>query len=423
MGHVYDQILDFIRELDIIDTHEHLPATEDKWERPSDVLKEYLRHYLSSDLVSAGLRPRDLAFARDTSKPLLERWERIEPYWDAARHTGYGRALTYAVRDLYNIHDITRDTIEELDDCFQEALASGNHFNYVLKDKARIRTSLLDTDLDCDKTFFRSVYRLDHYLFPNHINMLRSVGERVGQKVHSIRDWKQAAAAELEHALERGAVALKCGVAYVRPLRFEKVTEAEAEEDFNQLFADTHLVDCRHPRNAGRAFQDHIMHHILGLADERGLTFQFHTGLQEGNGDFIYDADPALLTNLFAEYTNVKFDVFHIGYPYQQTLSALAKNFPNVYIDMCWAHIISPEASVRALVEWLDAVPANKISAFGGDYVFPDGVYGHQLIARQNVARALSIKVDQGVFDLERAKQIARWLFIDNPARVFNLSG
>ena len=38
------------------------------------------------------------------------------------------------------------------------------------------------------------------------------------------------------------------------------------------------------------------------------------------------------------------FDIFHIGYPYQQTLSALAKNFANVYIDMCWAHIISPDS-------------------------------------------------------------------------------
>jgi hypothetical protein len=43
-----------------------------------------------------------------------------------------------------------------------------------------------------------------------------------------------------------------------------------------------------------------------------------------------------------------------------------------------------------ALVEWLDTVPANKISAFGGDYIFVDGVYGHQYLARQNVARALA---------------------------------
>ncbi len=88
---------------------------------------------------------------------------------------------------------------------------------------------------------------------------------------------------------------------------------------------------------------------------------------------------------------------------------------------MAWGHIISPVASVNALVEWLDAVPANKISAFGGDYCFVDVVYGHQLLARQNVAQALAIKVDAGVFDLSRAKEIATWLFVDNPSRIFNL--
>jgi hypothetical protein len=88
---------------------------------------------------------------------------------------------------------------------------------------------------------------------------------------------------------------------------------------------------------------------------------------------------------------------------------------------MCWGHIISPEAARRALIEWLDAVPANKISAFGGDYGFVDGVYGHQLLARQNVAAALAQKVTDGSISLGRAKEVAGWVFIDNPKRLFGL--
>ena len=74
----------------------------------------------------------------------------------------------------------------------------------------------------------------------------------------------------------------------------------------------------------------------------------------------------------------------------------LAKNFPNVHLDMCWAHIVSPNASVLALQEWIDTVPLNKISAFGGDYLFVDGVYGHQHLARADVVRALAAKVEEG---------------------------
>jgi hypothetical protein len=77
---------------------------------------------------------------------------------------------------------------------------------------------------------------------------------------------------------------------------------------------------------------------------------------------------------------------------------------------------------VSALAEYLDAVPFNKISAFGGDYLFVDGVYGHQQIARENVSKALALKVDEGIFDLDRAKEIARCLFYENPLKIFKCS-
>ncbi len=63
------------------------------------------------------------------------------------------------------------------------------------------------------------------------------------------------------------------------------------------------------------------------------------------------------------------------------------------------------------------------VNAIGGDYLFPDGVYGHLLLARQNVSRALAAKVEQGVFPMEKAVEIARALFYDNPLRIFQLEG
>jgi hypothetical protein len=66
-------------------------------------------------------------------------------------------------------------------------------------------------------------------------------------------------------------------------------------------------------------------------------------------------------------------------------------------------------------------MPLNKVSAFGGDYVFIDGVYGHLKLAQQNVAKALSIKVDEGLFDIDKAKEVANMLFYDNPKNIFRL--
>jgi len=150
---------------------------------------------------------------------------------------------------------------------------------------------------------------------------------------------------------------------------------------------------------------------------------QIHTGLQEGNGNILSNSNPELLSNLFLQYPDVTFDIFHISYPYQNELTVLAKNYPNVFIDMCWAHIVSPNASIAGLLEWIDTVPLNKISAFGGDYLFIDGVYGHQYMARVNVAKALSIKVKEGLFNIDKAKEISRMFFYDNPVKIFRLDG
>jgi hypothetical protein len=415
----YDELLHFINDLWIIDTHEHLPSEKNRGLQ-ADVLSEWLRHYFTSDLVSAGLSDQGLAQARDSSGDLLKRWRLVEPYWHAARSTGYGRSLDIAARDIYGIPIVCRQTIGALNEAFVAARAKGGHYRRVLKDMSRITRSLVDSDLSCDREFFASVIRLEEFIMPAHRCAMENIAQGVGARVHRLEDWEEAMRLRLEQAFAQGAVAVKVGLAYKRSLRYEKVGRQAAEEQFNLLFDSDRSPAWRPPIQAGRALQDYMMHALMRLCDQRGLTVQIHTGIQEGNGNVLEDSNPLLLTNLLLEYGNIKFDLFHMGYPFVMELGTLAKNFRNAFIDMCWGHIISPEASRRALVEWLDAVPANKISAFGGDYGFVDGVYGHQYLARRNVATALAQKVTDGSFDIDRAKEIARWLFVDNPLRLFD---
>jgi len=424
----YEKLREYVFTLEIIDTHEHLPPFEKDRPKDVDVLAEYLRHVFSSDLVSAGLSDEGLALARDAKKPLMKRWKTVEPYWEVSRHTGYGRSLDVAVRELYGIDGINGKTIGKLNEAFL-ATFSGGHYDRVLKETSRIRCSMEDWQSACvarsgervDGRYFRPVFRCDGFIAPESKTNLDALAKLTGVPIHSLDDLKHACEVYVDRNVREGAVAIKTGLAYVRPLRFEKVSEAEASEDFTKLFGDSNVVWERAGAWPLRKLQDHMVHFVCTLAQKRGLPMQVHTGLQEGNGNFIYHAEPSQLSNLFMEYRGVRFDVFHIGYPYQQTLSALAKNFPNVFIDFAWAHIISPEAAIRALVEYLDAVPVNKILGFGGDYAFIDGVAGHAWIARENVAKALAFKVKHGSFDLDRACELARMILHDNAAAVFKL--
>lgn len=421
MAAPYRDILERIESLEIIDTHEHLPYKEDAREKPTDVLREYLTHYFSRDLVSAGLPPKDLERARDLALPLADRWRLVEPSWEAARTTGYGRALDIAARGLYDVDGVRGSTLEELNRKFVATL-TGGQYERVLKQKSRIRVSILDANLDCDRRYFRSVYNVDRWVYPRTSADVREAGLEAGLTITCFDDWLEACLVALRRAFERGAVGLKSALAYVRSLSYERTSRGAAEEAFNAVFSVVHYPDWEGQAfQVATPFQDYLMHWILREANRRGWTFEIHTGLQEGNGNLVANSDPVRLANLFLEYPEVKFDLFHIGYPWQQQLSALAKTFPNVFIDMCWAHIISPAACVAALVEWLDAVPANKISAFGGDYCFVDGVYGHQHLARRNVAAALARKVEDGAFDVGTAQAIAARLFVETPARLFGV--
>lgn len=422
MASVFDEILNQVNEIEIIDSHEHLPVREDARNKDTDVLEEFLFQYFDRDLVSAGLEPELAKRAKDTNLPILERWQIVEPYWNISRHTGYGRSLDITAKGVYGIEQINGNTIEQLNDAFKKSLKPG-HFRRVLKDLSNIKVCLtLTADLNCDPEFFRAVVSLDHFIYPRTTTDISQVSRESGVSICNFDDWLEASENYLDQSFAQGAVALKCSLAYNRSLYFKRVSKNEAEVCFNEIFKSAHNPDWElNPLVLGKAFQDYMMHYILRLANKRNLTFQFHTGIQEGNGNYIANSDPSLLNNLFLEYPDVDFDLFHIGYPYQHVISVLAKSFPNVYVDMCWAHIISPVASRQILGEWLETMPYNKIIAFGGDYHFIDAVYGHQYLARKNVSKTLAAKVEEGLFDIDEAIKIANCLFYDNPLKLFKL--
>ena len=424
----YEKILEYVADLMIVDTHEHLPDNPDRREKPTDVLREYLTHYFDKDLISAGLPPKTLEYVRDAEKPLMDRWRAVAPYWELARNTGYARALDIAARELHGVDGIHEGTLEALDKSFQKTLDDPGWFRFVLREKSRIAVSILDGWQDYNSAprwseLFAPVWRIDsHVMLTGFGDTIGWLAERNGMRVRSFTDYLELIDADIEKSKTLGYAGYKLGVAYVRPLRFDRVGFAEADREFESLMSMT-LGSGWHAEamKAPRALQDYCLHRCLRAIEKTGLPLQIHTGLQEGSGNMLAHSDPVLLNNLFTQYPDLKFDLFHIGYPYWQTLAAFAKNYPNVFIDMCWANIISPEACVNAVLEYTDSVPSNKVSAFGGDYLMVDPVYGHQMMARRNVSFALAQKVERGVFGLDDAKLLARRMFVDNPAALFNL--
>jgi predicted TIM-barrel fold metal-dependent hydrolase len=344
----------------------------------------------------------------------------MEPYWEAIRNTAYARQTLITIREIFGIEDLNRDTYGPLSKAISESRKRSDWYRYVMKEKAGVAVSLVDwQNTALDRDLFLPSMRLDHYIAMLSRTELSALEEEAGMAIHSLDDLVRAMRATLEKYIAEGTVAVKTGLAYNRTLRYDKVSSTEAEVVFNRIAR--HLGEGPSWEEA-KPLQDYMMHQVIRAAIDAGLPVQVHTGLQEGNENIITNANPTHLVNLIIEYREAKFDLFHGGYPYVHEWATLAKNFPNVYADLTWLPIISPDMARRLLHELIETVPGNKIFAYGGDSMTVEMACGHARMARRMIARTLSEKVAEGYFNEDEAVVLARRIMRDNPAALYKLS-
>jgi len=412
-----------IAAIPLIDTHEHIKPEATLAGRTWSLF-DFLEHYVSSDLVSAGMSREALEKLRQPGNGLSleERWNLMAPYWPFAKTTGYGRAMTAYMRDLFGIDDINETTWAELSRRINDARSRPGWYRTVLKDKANIDCSLVITwpgePVAVDRAFFRAVPILDHYAIPGTRAELEQLEKEAACSIQTLDQLLTAQETMLDAFTRQGIAAVKIFLAYRRTLRFDRVSKTEAARVFDRIWLsqtqDLAFDDLK-------PLQDFMTRTLIGRAAERGLPIQIHTGLQEGNGNYLANSNPTLLTNVIMEFSDARFDLFHAGYPFTGELAAMAKYFPNVSADLCWVQAISPHVFKRTLHEWLDTIPANKIFAGGGDSNYVEGAYGHCTLARRLVAEVLAERVEQGAMDRAGALWYAGRILRENAREFFPL--
>lgn len=420
-----DLLRDELSRMWIIDTHEHLASEEDWLNTPPGSLDftYFFPHYASVDIISAGCSSEAWIKITSPITPIDEKWALFEPHWEKTKFTAYCQAIRMAIRDLYDLPDLSRETYRELSVKMQDVHHHG-WYKEVLKDRAKIEKCILNTPvMHPDPELFVPVAYLDNFIMPVSHDDLAMCEKQSGTSIQSLTDLERATDRVFASAINNGAIGTKIAIAYMRTLQIGNPTKADAERSFDTVFANG-----GHPRNQwhvamreGRALQDYLTHRVIKMTTDAGLPIQMHTGMQEGNGNHLRNSNPLLLTDVLLQYPNGRFDLFHAGYPFTSELGVLAKMFPGVYADMCWMHIISPLAARNALSEWIETVPTSKIFAFGGDYLFVEGAYAHAMLARENVARVLAVKVAEGYLAEDEAVRVAKMVLHDNAEEFFKL--
>ena len=405
----YDEIRGFLDDLWVVDTHEHIAVY--KSDSHPDYLRTMVNTYARMDLYSAGMTREMLNRVMDPSLPVIDRWFLCEPYWKACRNTGYMSMHERVAKEVYGVSGISSDTIETISARFAAKDAATSYYEGL--ERAKILCGIVDSDMDCDRRHLRPAFRLEEFIERTEIETVRKA---LGSSIHTFIDWLDACDETIRRYCEAGAVAFKTTIATDRCLDIGYGSYAEAEESFiRSLREDGGFLP------PSSAYQEFMFRHVLSRVQGYGLPVQMHTGMAASNGNVIPNGNPLQLCPLFMEYRDLDFVIMHMGYPYQLEIGALGKMFQNVYLDMSWAYLLSPNGAEAALSEWLASTPATKILAFGGDCGHEDHVYAHLMTAKDVVGHVLVEKVEKGCFEVEHAKWIAEQVFLMNPYRVFQL--
>ncbi|HOP80366.1 MAG TPA: amidohydrolase family protein, partial [Armatimonadota bacterium] len=323
-----------------IDTHEHL-ISEEQWLSMQDGLCDFsylFMQYSLTDTVSAGCSHDDWLKIRNPETPLDEKWQLFEPYWEKTKYTAYCRSMRIAIQDLFELPDLNKDTYRELSARLAAARRPG-WYREVLKDRARIEKAVLNTENGSpDPEYFAPVVHLDDFVMAGRLEDLVHCEKQSGVAIHSLDDLVEAMETAFSIGVASGAVGTKCAIAYARTLQFDNPTTAEAEKSFSQIFGHNfNAADSTESFSRDvKPLQDYMMHRLIRMTIDAGLPMQIHTGLQDGNGNYLEHSNPLHLNNIFVFYRNGRFDLFHAGYPFTRELGIMAKMFPGVYADLCW---------------------------------------------------------------------------------------
>lgn len=424
-----------VAETPLVDTHEHLQSERQWVEDGPDVLQDlFYPYYMSSDLLVAGATPAAVERVLDASAGSIEsRFAGVREAWEAMRHTGYGAATLILARQVYGIEELTPAELERAQARLEELRRPGERVR-LLRDVAGLDHVQIDhvewaPRPEQDPDFF--LYDISWWRFCNGEILPEEIEAATGIEVRGLEDLREAMATIFARNAA-AAIAVKSQHAYNRTLRWRERSDEEAASALTEVLRNSEQVDIltrffRADLSGGGVTEEARL--VLGdwclargveLAIEHDLPFKIHTGYYAANGPMpVERIRPGNLAGLIDRYREARFVLMHIAYPYGDELVAIAKHFPNVWVDLCWAWSVDPYGAGEFVRRFLHAVPANKLFAFGGDVDWPTTAVAFAAQARHWLRRTLEAEVADGDLTEAEAIEVAGCLMRENQRACF----
>ncbi|HZK39736.1 MAG TPA: amidohydrolase family protein [Clostridia bacterium] len=392
------EILDYLRSLQVISSHNH---------HLSDELYDGLdlNRILQSSYINWAAAP-----------PNIKDAAAVDEYLNRCRCNSFVRWLCQALEQLYGI-PFTGKTALQLNEAIKTAYSKNTkqHLNILQKD---CRFSKIINDRQPNPghdlghpALFAPSFRCDSFFSaylkekpdPNDFFAYSLFEENA---VSSLPDFLEQMRLAIQDKKQGGCVALKVAMAYERPLNFENTDIEKAAKAFNNKDATVKEI---------ADFGDVVMFHLTQTAAEFDLPLQIHTGMGQCRG-----TNPMQLQTLIEQNPDTTFHLLHGGFPWFADTFALLMQFRNVYTDTCWIPYLSTTAAAQYMIEALEIADAHRLT-WGDDAWMAEDSYGALLAMEHALSNALARMIDDGAIDMQYAHYIAKRVMRDNAKELFGV--
>jgi len=409
----YAELKALVDQTPLVDSHEHLPDEAERL-HGSKRWTQMFQQYFGSDFIAAGLEDGSVFGGNDD--PLVP-WERIKPYWNAVKNTGYGQEYRIAIHELYGIEELNESTIPKLQEAYEKTITKG-FYRRLLQEHAGIESCQVDRGPYSETRQPGLLLQDINIVAMQSVREVQGISGRVGTTVNDLSDWHETIRLFFKKYAPF-ATAVKSQIAYERGIDFERVSPEAAEEPCKKRLENQELS-----ANEQKRLQDHLFWFCVQQANEHSLPVKLHTGYYAGANYMPIERvskNPAQAAELCRMSPETRWMFMHTCYPYGREMIAIAKHFTNAHLQSCWAWIIDPVGTKNFLKQYIVAAPANKIHVFGGDHWTVENVVGHARIARNGVFASLYELVDEGYLSQKDALELVEPLLRGNARRIFQL--
>lgn len=415
---IYKDILEEIRQLPVIDTHEHFEHYTDTF---GYTMPQFFYNCSCSSVFSGDLNKEDVRIMESPPSSEEEQFQALLRMKPRLRFTSSGKSMDRIAKKMG--YELNEENYQALSLSFHSRTAGHirslapnikgyicNSAGHPMYGGMRGLKSFLDGEIPLDEKMYRVLNITDMHCIDTQ-EKLSDLEYTTGHEIKSLLEWEDACREIISGFVKLGIVGFKELYFYFRPMQLELPDKNRAEKEFAQLL---------NGERAGCGLMDYMMYRVYELVSETHLPLAVHTGGLLDTAETAKDFYQYM--KMIKAFPGITFDLLHLNYPLLEDYMMVLKSCPNTYANAAWITTSNTEYCLHFMKLIQDHISAERVSFFGGDRAIAGEAVEVALEQTQEVlAEGLGQLIARGQLNKTDALEIAKLWLYENPKGLYKL--